>query len=127
MDGVVIHAEHVYRETPIVGTALIVVLTVVFLAWIVWNMIECFKQKSNDRWGVAFVLAFATVILGCLNIGMINSSCTILNDLVVTIDDTVCFNEFYEHYEVVSQDGKLYTVRELSIEETEPKEAGDNE
>lgn len=30
----------------------------------------------------------------------------------VTIDDSVSMNEFNEKYEVVSQEGKIYTVRE---------------
>lgn len=30
----------------------------------------------------------------------------------VTIDDTVSMNEFIEKYEIVGQEGKIYTVRE---------------
>ncbi len=30
----------------------------------------------------------------------------------VTISDEVSMNEFYERYEVIEQDGKIYTVRE---------------
>lgn len=36
----------------------------------------------------------------------------------VTISDEVSVNEFYEKYEVVKQDGKIFTVRER-IEEVE--------
>ena len=127
MEGVIIQAEHVYRETPIAGTALVVVLTVALLIWVAWTAIACFKKKTGDRWGYAAVLAVAFAILTPLNVCMAISSCTFINDLVVTIDDTVCFNEFFKHYEVVGQDGKLYTVRELPIEDTESEEVGDNE
>ncbi len=30
----------------------------------------------------------------------------------VTISDEVSMNDFYEHYEVIDQDGKIFTVRE---------------
>ena len=30
----------------------------------------------------------------------------------VIIDDDVSMNEFYEHYEVIDQEGKIFTVRE---------------
>lgn len=35
----------------------------------------------------------------------------------VIIDDSVSFNEFYEHYEVLEINGKIYTVRVLTNEE----------
>lgn len=127
MEGVVVHAEHIYRETPIVATVSVVILTVCFLIWVAYQTIKCFKNKNDDRLELASTLIVAIAILVPLNVGMIGSSCTVRNDLIVTIDDTVLFNEFYEHYEVVSQDDKLYTVRELSIEDTKSEEVGDNE
>ena len=35
----------------------------------------------------------------------------------VTIDDSVTMTEFYEHYEVIDQEGKIFTVREKSSNE----------
>ncbi len=34
----------------------------------------------------------------------------------VTISDEVLLTEFYEHYEVIDQDGKIFTVREKTNE-----------
>ena len=34
----------------------------------------------------------------------------------VTISDEVSMTEFYEHYEVIEQDGKIFTVREKANE-----------
>lgn len=34
----------------------------------------------------------------------------------VTISDEVSLNDFYEHYEVIDQDGKIFTVREKTNE-----------
>ena len=33
----------------------------------------------------------------------------------VTISDDVSFTEFYEHYEVVDQNGKIWTIRDKNI------------
>lgn len=127
MEGVIVHAEHIYREAPIASTVTVIIVTLCLLAWVTYETIKSFNNKNANRWLMAFLSSLAIVILAPLNVRMINSSCTVRNDLIVTIDDTVLFNEFYEHYEVVSQDDKLYTVRELPIEETEFEEAGDNE
>ena len=35
----------------------------------------------------------------------------------VVIDDSVSFNEFYDHYEVLEINGKIYTVRVLTNDE----------
>ena len=35
----------------------------------------------------------------------------------VTISDEVSMNDFYEHYEVIDQEGKIFTVRERDINE----------
>lgn len=34
----------------------------------------------------------------------------------VTIDDTVSLNEFYEKYEIIAQEGKVYTIKFKNIE-----------
>ena len=34
----------------------------------------------------------------------------------ITIDDSVSMTEFYEHYEVIDQEGKIFTVREKTNE-----------
>lgn len=34
----------------------------------------------------------------------------------ITISDEVSLTEFYEHYEVIDQDGKIFTVREKTNE-----------
>lgn len=34
----------------------------------------------------------------------------------VTISDEISMTEFYEHYEVIEQDGKIFTVREKTNE-----------
>ena len=34
----------------------------------------------------------------------------------VTIDDSVCFNEFTERYEIISSDGDVYTVIDRQVD-----------
>lgn len=124
MEGVIVQTERIYREVPVVVTAVLIILAVLFLAVYLLRLIRyCKKNKGQAAKEIAvYVAAVIICILGscCL----VSQSMTIHNYLVITIDDSVSFNEFNKRYEVMSKDGNLYTVRELPIEENE---AGDNE
>ena len=59
-----------------------------------------------------FIGLVAGVMLGSL-IGKVLSKATeYTTEYKVTISDEVLITEFYEHYEVIDQDGKIFTVRE---------------
>lgn len=124
MEGVVIQTERIYRGVPVAITAILMTAAALFLAMYLLRLIQfCKKNKNQSVKAVCLYVVFTAVCVvgSCYLVGQ---TMTIHNDLVVTIDDSVSFNEFYKHYEVVSKDGNLYTVRELAIEESE---AGDNE
>lgn len=127
MEGVIVHAEHVYRETPVGAVVFIFVIAAVCIAWACLETIKEFRTKGGRRLLCAAMLAATLLFLGVFCTSTLNSMFTIHTDKIVTIDDTVCFNEFFDRYEIVGQDGKLYTVRELPIEKIESEEAGDNE
>lgn len=124
MEGVIVQTERVYRGVPGIVTAGLMIAAALFLAIYLLRLIRyCKKNKSGAVKAItAYVVAAVICVLGscCL----ISQSMTIHNYLVITIDDSVSFNEFNKRYEVMSKDGNLYTVRELPIEEME---AGDNE
>lgn len=126
MDGVLVHAEHVYREISFAGLVVILFISAAFLSCLVYAVAKKFKEKSTNRWRTAAVLAFSVLFLGFLDTIAVNAAFTIHKDYVVTIEDSVSFNEFYKHYEIVGQDGKLYTIRELPDIEESVEEAGDN-
>ena len=67
-------------------------------------------------WSYMVMCSFVGIGFGCI-IGL--NACLIFYKPVayetqyqVTISDDVSLTEFYEHYEVIDQDGKIFTVRE---------------
>ena len=53
-----------------------------------------------------------TVIIGMLVGGLTVEPIEYETQYKVTIDDSVSMNEFLDKYEIIDQDGKIYTVRE---------------
>ena len=68
----------------------------------------------NESW-VGFAFAFigiiAGIVIGSCG-GSYNKASINYVEYKVTIDDDVSMNEFYEHYEVLDQEGKIFIVRE---------------
>ena len=119
MNGVVVHAEHTYRGLPVATAVFIFIIAVLLLALMAWRVVRAFQKKDKDRWFFSGVAACVTAILFYVCVLATNDMFTIHTDKIVTIDDTVYFNEFYDNYEIISQDGNLYTVRELQTEEVD--------
>lgn len=75
-----------------------------------------FGLTENDI--VAFLIAFLTIlIIGGAMAGVVFGKATAKptkyeTHYKVTIDETVSMAEFNEKYEVLEQEGKIYTVRE---------------
>ena len=83
----------------------------IFLIVGIWKVIT-----DQCDWTVIPALFVAGIIIGALGgLGLGEVTATIINhetQYKVTISDEVSMNEFYEHYEVIEQDGKIFTVRE---------------
>ena len=124
MDGVIVHAEHVYSNISVLGASVLTFIIAALIIGLTYIVFREFKDKDSSRWG-HLVLAMMLAFIGTYAVATANISAReIHTNLIVTIDDSVRFNEFFEHYEVVSKNGNLYTVRELPIEYVK---AGDNE
>ena len=54
----------------------------------------------------------AGAIVGAMCGGVFAEPTEYETEYKVTIDDTVSMNEFLERYEIIDQEGKIYTVRE---------------
>lgn len=116
MEGVTILTEHLCR--PINGgTAIFVGLfAIVLLIGAIFFSREIYR-KTTKTWKhkLVFGLGIALIVL----IGIAGLTSIYFNyadthiEYVVTIDDSVGFNEFFDKYEIVSQDGQLYTVKEI--------------
>ena len=73
------------------------------------------SYKNNKLRNIVLIACLICVVIG-LSIGVFAPRET-EDRYQVIIDDTVSFNEFYEHYEVLEINGKIYTVRVLTNEE----------
>ena len=90
-----------------IGVMATIVLFIIIGAIVAWREGDC-------TW--AFVFILLGLVLSCI-VGMVVATETSYptayeTQYKVTIDDSVSLNEFNEKYEVISQEGKIYTVRE---------------
>lgn len=56
------------------------------------------------------------LMIGMLPLGLGDTPTAHETQYKVTISEEVSMTEFYEHYEVIEQDGKIFTVREKADE-----------
>ena len=71
---------------------------------------------SKNTWEQAFStlcgIAALTVAFACTLMFL----CRVDTVYKITVDDTVSLNELTSRYEIISQDGKLFTVKEINYE-----------
>ena len=74
-------------------------------------MLELFA--SDHKWAGIILLVS---MIGCVAIGTLgqidNKNDVSHIEYKVTIDDSVSMNEFLDKYEIIDQEGKIYTVKE---------------
>jgi hypothetical protein len=122
MNGVEILAEEiVYKFQPFnIGfwIAASIILVVVGGAMI----ISCIQAGSFDGsdFGamlLILILAFFVGLLGGTMVDKLDPNGEIAYiKYQVTIDDSVSMNEFLDHYEILGQNGKIYTVKERNLD-----------
>ena len=81
---------------------LVVGLLVFFIVTIVGSIVT----EGEYPAAIAIISVFA-----CLVTFLILARPTDEYKYKVTIDDTVSLNEFYEKYEIIDQEGKIYTIK----------------
>lgn len=112
MDGVTILAQEEIHSLGINTTAFWVAFTIAFIligAFIVWGIIETGEN--------AFVLLFLLALMASLLFGIVIGAAFgdteyAYTKYKVTIDESVSMTDFYEKYEILDQDGLIFTVRE---------------
>jgi hypothetical protein len=75
---------------------------------------------AEDDWTPMVACILVSIIVGCL-FGLwggeiFRGVASYETQYKVTISDEVSMTEFYEHYEVIEQDGKIFTVKEKTNE-----------
>lgn len=74
-------------------------------------MAMCFANDSIILGIICVILSFGSAIVGGLG-GTYSKTDISHIEYKVTIDDTVSMNEFLDKYEILDQEGKIYTVKE---------------
>lgn len=77
----------------------------------VFIMALCFVNKRIILGFICIALAIGSVIVGGLG-GTYSKTDISYIEYKVTIDDSVSMNEFLDKYEILDQEGKIYTVKE---------------
>ena len=108
MEGITILNEFVVDNAPVGWFA--IVAGVALLGVCFWALISFIGWREYG-YSIAFV------ILGAICSGLIVFGATIINTppetrYQVLIDESVSMSEFFEKYEILEQEGKIYTIKE---------------
>jgi len=115
MDGITIIEQILYRETEFGSlVATIAIITLLVIAGLLYFKFM-YKEVSGKIFTneiktgsvlivIAYILAF---------ISLIHSYNTTHMEYIITIDDSVSFNDFFDKYDIVSVDGDRYRVKEI--------------
>lgn len=115
MNGITIIEEHLCRQMSlpalILGGCVITLMCIafLFLCWFLW------KTLSDTKIEKILCLLWSTlIIVMCIVFwcSCINTYNTTHIEYTVTIDDTVSFHEFYERYEIISENNGEYRIKE---------------
>jgi hypothetical protein len=118
MDGVTILSEMSVRGEDLWIVIAWWLLTIAYIACGIWDNVESWRYSE---WRTRIVGIICSLMVGSLILVIAVGLCTEYNtfhtEYEVTIDDSVGFNEFTDWYEIVSQDGDVYTVIERELED----------
>ena len=94
-------------------TAFIVTFIVVAIGGLIASIVTGIQYNSFSFGVFMFVILFIVAgLFGWLAGEMLGEPTEYETHYKVTISDEVSMNEFLERYEIVDQDGKIFTVRE---------------
>ena len=108
MDGVTILTE--YQQSLMSGGTCLYLCILAVIIFIL-SFIICHEDYGSGYGAVASLCVFLSVAMCVFCI----TSCLVDDhtEYKVAVDDTVKLDEFTNRYQIVSQDGKLFTVRDL--------------
>ena len=118
MDGVAILSEMSVRGESL---GIVMVWWLLTIAYIVFMIMDNVEHWHYSGWRSRIVSIICALMVSSLILMIAVGLCTEYNtfhtEYEVTIDDSVGFNEFTDWYEIVSQDGDVYTVIERETED----------
>lgn len=109
MNGVEILSSQTIYDTVLpawLGVIGFIMLIVIFVLYVAFEV-----EFETDGTIIYTILVLASILLMVLSLV---SGETDINriEYKVTIDDSVSMNEFLDKYEIIDQEGKIYTVKE---------------
>lgn len=117
MDGVTILNEMSVRGENLGFVIIWILLTIACIVMRIWDDIDNWPYVG---WGSRMFGIICTLMIGVLTsmvaVGLVFEYNTFHTEYMVTINDSVGFNEFNSRYEIVSQDGDVYTVIEKDVQ-----------
>ena len=109
MNGVeILSSETIYNT--ILPEWCLVLGFILGMAFII-GMIASWLDGYNILGCICLVMMIASIIVACLGGSKSKTDINYIEHKV-TIDDSVSMNEFLDKYEILDQEGKIYTVRE---------------
>lgn len=114
MTGVeILTSKEIVVETAYSWTAFWICAGIILALCIAFGL---YNSMGENDYGHLFLGLLAGVVLGCLS-GVIaaiafSTPATYETQYDVIISPEVSMTEFYERYEVIEQDGRIFTIRE---------------
>lgn len=118
MDGVTILTETFVRGADLFQVCAGWIGFIIFAAYLFGEIFELWRLSPYIQYKLfvvglgVFVVMLLVVILSFVYNNHVEYQ-TFYTEYTVTVDDSVEFNEFYNRYEIISQNGDIYTVREV--------------
>ena len=113
MDGVEILSSISIYNTILPEWAIVVSVLLLFIAMIEGCIFIC---HDKYKLGISCFILASTMLIGTILGASINTNSVHHIEYKVTIDDTVVMNDFMEQYEIIDQEGKIYTIKEREQE-----------
>ena len=115
MNGVEILSSETIYQTEVYWWLIIVIPIIGLLIGLILSIVSWVKDGFDDQ----LILLTIGLTVACFVLGFaltVATECkTDTVDYIeykVTIDDSVSMNEFLDKYEILGQEGKIYTVKE---------------
>ena len=108
IDGITILSESVYRGSDSKLGLVFAIASLIFGI----TALKLFEAEVDEHMGTFLAFVFLTVISVAISYMSCRQTMYEAPEYKVTISDSVSFNELYGKYEIVEQEGEIYTIRE---------------
>lgn len=118
MNGVEILAEEVIYKTNLFNIGFWIAAGIVFTVFVVTVIVDAIQmgRLSGNHLTIIFLIILLSFAIGIITGRIVDEASTNKEidhiEYQVIIDDSVSMNKFLDYYEIVGQNGKIYTVKE---------------